>query len=175
MKPFLALGVSLLFSTSVLAQSLGERTGVNALVGTTPSSSDFVTEAAQSDMFEIQSSQLAMNQGDAATKTFAQRMIADHQKTTADLMSMVSAGDIKTTLPTAMASSQQAMLDKLRSMRGADFSSQYYSYQVTAHKDSVSLYDRYAKGGDSNRLKTWAGQNLPILQEHLKMAQDMNK
>ena len=175
MKPILVLGVGLLFSTSVLAQSLGEKTGVNALVGTTPSTQDFVMEAAQSDMFEIQSSQLALNQGDAATKTYAQRMIADHQKTTSELMSMASAGEVKTTLPTTMSTSQQTMLDKLRGLHGADFNSQYDSDQITSHKDAVSLFDRYARGGDSNRLKTWAGQTLPILQEHLQMAQNMNK
>lgn len=175
MKAILALGVGLLFSTSVFAQSVGEKTGVNSLVGVTPSTQDFVKEAAQSDMFEIQSSQLALTQADAATKTYAQRMITDHQKTTSDLMSMVRAGDVKTTPPNAMASSQEAMLDKLHTLHGAAFNSQYVSDQVTAHKDAVSLYDRYAKGGDSNRLKTWAGQTLPSLQEHLKMAQDMNK
>jgi putative membrane protein len=52
-----ACGVSLLVLTSTMAQaqSVGEKTGVNAVVGIAPTTQDFVTEAAQSDMFEIAS------------------------------------------------------------------------------------------------------------------------
>jgi putative membrane protein len=34
-------------------------------------------------------------------------------------------------------------------MSGKDFSSDFDSTQVSAHKDSVSLCERYAKGGDN--------------------------
>ena len=43
--------VSLLLATSAMAQSVGEKTGVNAAVGIAPTTQDFVSEAAQSDMF----------------------------------------------------------------------------------------------------------------------------
>jgi predicted outer membrane protein len=54
-----------------------------------------VKEAATSDMFEIQSSQLAQERGNAAEKTFAATMIEDHQKTSDDLKSMISSGDVE--------------------------------------------------------------------------------
>lgn len=44
-----------------------------------------------------------------------------------------------------------------------------------AHKDAVSRFDRYAKGGGDAKLKAWAGRMLPALQHHLDMAQDMDK
>jgi putative membrane protein len=47
--------------------------------------------------------------------------------------------------------------------------------QVSAHKDAVSLFERYAKGGDNAKLKDWAGKTLPHLQHHLEMAQSLNK
>ena len=47
--------------------------------------------------------------------------------------------------------------------------------QVSAHKDAVSLFDRYAKGGDNAKLKDWAGKTLPHLQHHLEIAQTMDK
>jgi putative membrane protein len=47
--------------------------------------------------------------------------------------------------------------------------------QVSAHEDAVSLFERYAKSGDSLKLKDWAGKTLPALQHHLDMAKDMNK
>ena len=51
----IALGCILLASP-VLAQSMGEKTGVNSALGLAPKTQDFVTEAAQSDMFELASS-----------------------------------------------------------------------------------------------------------------------
>ena len=59
-------------------------------------------------------------------------------------------------LPTALDSSHQSKIDKLKSLKGADFSSRYESDQVSGHKDAVSLFERYAKGGDHPKLKEWA-------------------
>lgn len=169
--PALAVVLSV---TTANAQSLGEKTGVNSVLGVTPATQDFVTEAATSDMFEIQSSQLAQTKGDAAAKTFAAKMIDDHTKTSAAVKAMVADGKVKATLPTALSSSQTSMLDKLKSLNGDDFNRQYKSDQVSVHKSAVSLFERYAKGGENNDLKAWAGAQLPTLRDHLKMAQQHN-
>jgi putative membrane protein len=47
--------------------------------------------------------------------------------------------------------------------------------QLSAHKDAVSLFERYAKGGDDPDLKSWAGKTLPTLKHHLEMAQSLNR
>ena len=61
---YLASAVALvLLATPALAQSAGESTGVNSALGITPTTTDFVKEAATSDMFEIRSSQLAPERG----------------------------------------------------------------------------------------------------------------
>jgi len=165
----------LLLVTPVMAQSVGEKTGVNAMVGITPSTQDFVTQAAQSDMFELQSSRMALNSADPATKDFAQKMIADHTKTTAELKAAVGKGQAHATLPTDMSSSQQSMMAKLKDLRGPDFDKQYHSDQVTAHEDAVSLFQRYGKGGADAGLKQWAATTAPALERHLEMAQNLNK
>ncbi len=59
-------------------------------------------EAASSDLFEIQSSQIAQERSDPETKAFADAMIADHQKTSREMASMIQAGKVKATVPTAM-------------------------------------------------------------------------
>ena len=42
-------------------------------------------------------------------------------------------------------------------------------------RGAVSLFERYAKGGEDAKLKDWAGKTLPALQHHLEMAQAMDK
>ena len=59
--------------------------------------------------------------------------------------------------------------------RDQAFASVYDSMQVSAHKDAVSLFERYAKGGDDDKLKDWAGKTLPALQHHLEMAQQLDQ
>jgi putative membrane protein len=161
-------------STAAFAQSVGEKTGVNSALGITPKTADFVKEAATSDMLEIESGRIAEQKGNAQEKNFAANMITDHTKTSSDLKGMVS-GDLKAAIPSGLDDSSQKKLDKLRDAKPDNFASQYDPMQVSAHKDAVSLFERYAKGGDDPKLKDWAGKTLPTLQHHLEMAQDMNK
>jgi putative membrane protein len=156
------------------AQSVGEKTGVNSLIGVAPSAQDFVTQAVISDMFEDQTSKLALEKADDKTKAFAKKMIEDHKKTSDELKSVVQTGDMKLTLPTALDSSHQSKLDKLKSLSGEDFTKQYHDDQVTAHKNATDLYKRYAEGGDNAALKAFAIKTKPHLDEHLKTAQDLD-
>jgi putative membrane protein len=173
-RSIIALGCVLL-AGPVLAQSVGEKTGVNSTLGIAPTTADFVKEVAMSDMFEIGSSKLAQDKGNAPEKTFASQMITDHTKTTTELKGLVSSGKVKADVPSALDSSHQSKLDKLRGESGNDFSSDYDSDQVSAHKDAVSLFERYAKGGDNADLKDWAGKTLPTLKHHLEMAEGLKK
>jgi len=163
------------FSPAVFGQSLGEKTGVNSVLGVSPSTPDFVQEAANSDMLEIAAAKIAQEKGNAAEKNFAEQMITDHTKTSSDLKAMASSGEVKAELPSAMDPSYQKKLDKLRDAKPADFSSEYDPMQVSAHKDAVSLFERYSKSGDNPQLKDWAGKTLPTLQHHLEMAEALDK
>lgn len=163
-----------LMSGAALAQSVGEKTGVNSVLGVAPTTQDFVTEAVTSDMLEVAAARIAQTRGNAAEQKFAAQMITDHTKTSAELKDLVARGDVKAELPTALNSSAQAKLDKLNAAKPEDFSATYDPMQVSAHKDAVSLFERYAKGGDNAKLKDWAGRTLPALQHHLEMAQQMN-
>jgi putative membrane protein len=163
------------FAPSVFAQSVGEKTGVNSTLGIAPKTQDFVTEAANSDMLEIATSKLVAGKADTKDKSFAEQMIKDHTATSDELKALVGNGKVKADLPTAMDKAHQSKLDDLAKRNGDDFRKQYEDMQVSAHKDAVSLFERYAKGGDNADLKDWAGKTLPKLQGHLKMAQDLNK
>ena len=144
------------------------------MLGIAPKTVDFIKEAATSDMLEIDASKLAQQKGNAEEKKFAEQMITDHTKTSSELKSIVS-GEMSAAIPAALDDSSQKKLDKLRDAKPDDFASQYDPMQVSAHKDAVSLFERYAKGGEDPKLKDWAGRTLPALQHHLQMAEDLNK
>jgi predicted outer membrane protein len=71
MKSHLAglMAGALLFSTAALAQSAGEKTGANSMLGVAPKTADFVKEAAMSDMLEIESAKIAEQKGNGPEST----------------------------------------------------------------------------------------------------------
>lgn len=143
-------------------------------VGGAPSAQEFVNKVAISDMFEIQSSQVALSkQADEDTKPFAEKMVQDHQRTSSELKALVEISIVKLTLPASMDSEHQKMLNELTQKNGKDFDQSYDQIQVKAHRDAVALFEAYSKSGDNPELKSWAAKTLPSLKEHLSMAEKL--
>jgi putative membrane protein len=169
-----ATAILLAMVLPVAAQSVGERTGVNSVLGVSPTTPDFVKEAAIGGMFEVESSKIAAQKAtDPATKQFANQMVTDHSKANEELKAKATAAKID--VPATLDKSHQDALDKMNSQNAADFTKNYKSTMLSDHKSTVSLFERYAKGGDNADLKAWAGQTLPTLQHHLQMAENLEK
>ena len=165
----------LLLAPLAHGQSVGEKTGVNSTLGISPTTQDFVTEVTNSDILEIMAAKFAQEKGNADEKKFAEAMTTDHTKTGKDLKGLVDSGDVQATIPVKLDSSGQKKLDELRDATPQDFAGYYDPMQVSAHKDAVSLFERYSKSGDNSKLKDWAGKTLPTLRHHLEMAENLKK
>jgi putative membrane protein len=160
-RAFAAIGIAIV-AASASAQSA-------------PSTADFVKTVAISDMFEIESSKLALEKKVAADQALAQRMVHDHTQTTEQLKHLVNGGKVKTQLPAELNDEHKQMLEKLRGESGADFSRDYNQMQLAGHKEAVALFEAYGKSGDNEALKSWAAKTLPHLQEHLAMAEKLSQ
>lgn len=133
----------------------------------------FVTNAAIADMYEIESSRLALKQAQSPElKKFAQRMIDDHTKMAAQMKT--AAGSAQgVTLPTAMDERRQGMIDNLRQAPAGGFDEVYRTQQTAAHGESLTLHQTYAENGDNPQLKALAAQHTPMIQQHLEMVRGM--
>ena len=123
-KSSLAL-ILMLFATAAVAQSAGEKTGVNSVLGVAPKTSDFVTEVAKSDMTEIAAAKIALQKGDAEEKQFADQMVRDHSQTSEELKGLVSSGSVEATLPAGLDDNSQKKIANLNSAKPADFKREY--------------------------------------------------
>jgi putative membrane protein len=170
----IAGAITLALGSVAFAQSVTEKTGVNSVLGVAPTTADFVKEAAISDMTEIAASKLGQERGNSEEKMFSAQMITDHTKTSSELKALVADG-VKADIPAGLDDASQKKIAKLNDAKHDVFSSDFDSMQVSAHKDAVSLFERYAKSGDDPKLKDWAGKTLPHLQHHLEMAQALGK
>ena len=111
MRRIAIIGTALLLSTAAFAQSLGEKTGIDALLGIAPSTQDFVTEAAMGGMFELESSKLAVQKADGPVKEFASKMVSDHTKASTELATQAKTENLS--VPTTLNNSNQNKIDKL--------------------------------------------------------------
>ena len=182
MKTSLAGGIAVLLIISASAASATEVIGVG-----TPNAEQFRQKATSSDAFEIVSSKLALTQStDASVKRFARMMIKDHTATTNKLVAiggirkesletkMKPGSDVKYQSNELISTSQAADLNSLASKSNDDFNKAYMNDQVQGHKDAVSLMEDYAKNGDNAKLKDFASETLPTIQEHLAKAQSLD-
>jgi putative membrane protein len=135
----------------------------------------YMMMAASSDMFEIQSSQLALQASqNQAVRNYANMMIAHHQATTQNLMTAAQSARVTPPTPMLMPMHQQ-MLDQLRAAgTGAAFDAAYKQAQVMSHQEALNLHTNYAQSGDLPAFRQVAASAVPIVQQHLQQAQVLN-
>src|ERR1700748_1089669 len=101
----------------------------------------YLSQAASSDMFEIQSGQLALQASqNPGVRNFANMIIADHTRSTQMLMAAAQSAGVPPP-PPAMLPPQQAMIDQLRSAgSGAAFDQTFQQMQIQAHQQALMLH-----------------------------------
>lgn len=133
----------------------------------------YVMAAGKSDMYEINSSQVALQKSkNPAVKRFAQMMITHHQKTTAATMAAAKKAGMNPP-PPALDAGATASINELQSAAPGDFDRLYLGQQVPAHEAALDLNTSYASGGDQPTLRASAKKAVPIVQQHLSAAQKM--
>jgi putative membrane protein len=136
---------------------------------------DFVTKVAISDMFEIESSRLALLQSqDTDVKAFAQKMITDHGKSTERLKGVVGQSGAPAQMPTQLDADHQQKLTRLKATSGKSFDAAYLQMQREGHEQAVALFAAYSKTGGNGALKAFANEVLPTIQMHHQQVQKLD-
>ncbi|WP_300975328.1 DUF4142 domain-containing protein [Sphingomonas sp. LHG3406-1] len=126
----------------------------------------YVQNAAASDMFEIQTSQLALDKASLpAAKTYAQMMIDEHGKSSTELKAAAAQAGI--VVPAALPPEMQARVDALRGLSGADFDRQYLADQRAGHQDTLAKVNSYLAAAPAGPLKDHAARVTGVVQKHL--------
>ncbi len=132
----------------------------------------FVQAAAEGSKAEVASGQLAQSKGASdSVKQFGQRMVTDHQKAYDQLAQIASGKGV--TVPTEPSKAHQRDAAKLEKLAGTDFDREYARMMVSDHKKDVSEFRKQSKSAKDPDVRNFAAATLPMLEEHLKMAQDM--
>lgn len=132
----------------------------------------FVDRASVSDMFEIESSRLALQRAQLpATRSFAEKMVMDHSAGSTRLSQVVAGSPL--TVPMALDAEHEKMLARLVAASPTEFDAAYIQAQQTGHKAAVEMFTNYAALGTEPVLKAFAADMLPILRNHQNEVQVM--
>jgi putative membrane protein len=128
----------------------------------------YVKMAADSDMYEIKSSQLALRKAQRDdVKAFARQMIADHTQTTKALTAALNNSDRRIAKPPMkMSAENEANLKLLQKAPKGGFDTMYLTQQAAAHQKAWSLHQGYATNGTDAPLKQVAATAVPIIEQH---------
>lgn len=132
----------------------------------------FVTQAAASDMYEIEAGKLAQQMGTSqAVKDFGGMLVTEHTKSSAELKTAAQSAE-GVTVPAALPADKQAQIDALKNA-GGRFDAVFKEQQVAAHSAALALLEGYGSNGDNEALKAFATKTAPVVEKHLEQARTL--
>jgi putative membrane protein len=130
---------------------------------------EFMMTAAHSDQNEIQQSKMALAKGvTGMAKDMANKMIADHTKSTADLKQIAAKKGV--TLPTDMDADHKAMAPAMEKLSGKAFEQQYIKQMVADHQKTANTMAAHQTMTKDPALQGFITKTLPVVESHLQMA-----
>lgn len=138
--------------------------------GTPMSDSDFVKNAAQGGMAEIELGQLAQQKAtNPLVKQFADRMVNDHGKANDQLKQLAEQKNMA--LPQDLDQRDALTKARLEKLSGKKFDHAYMRSMVKDHEKDVAEFQLASKNATDPAIKNFASETLPTLRDHLKEAE----
>jgi putative membrane protein len=134
----------------------------------------FIEQAASSGTAAVQTAQLAQQRASSSqVKQFANRIIADHTQANVELLQI--AQDQNMTLPEQPSAKDASSYRRLVGLNGTAFDQAYAQAEVSDHQQNIALFRKEAQSGQDPALKSFAQKTLPLLVQHLQLAQSLNR
>jgi predicted outer membrane protein len=126
----------------------------------------FLPKAAAGNRFEIVTGQLAQQRAQSdAVKALGAMFVTDH---TAALQQVTQvAGNLGVSLPPGLDPMQQAIVDRLQTLTGAEFDAAWLHAQIPAHRMALRLHLRAAIRGENDAVRMLGQNALPVITKHL--------
>ena len=131
---------------------------------------DFVEEASAKGIAEIEAAEAALENGTAQIEEFARQMITDHEAANNELAALARAENLEISENAGLIDRAKTMMLQVRD--GESFDEAYINNQITAHEDSIELFER-ASISDNQAISNYATETLPTLREHLEKARSL--
>jgi putative membrane protein len=106
-----------------------------------------------------------------AVKQFGQQMVTDHSRMGSQWASLGSRSGLPT--PSLLDPAQRQLVTRLSSLSGAEFDREYTIAMVQGHQTDISTLQSLGQSAQSPAVRQLAANDLPTIQQHLTMAQQL--
>lgn len=132
----------------------------------------FVTKASEGSLAEITMSQMALKKSkNAEVKSYAQKMIDDHTKLTADIKPF--ADQMGVPPPTKLNKVHMQEAARLKAKSGDNFDKEYITAMVADHHKDLGEFTTERDTTANADLKATVAQGTTVIQEHTQMIDQM--
>ncbi|MGH7738928.1 MAG: DUF4142 domain-containing protein [bacterium] len=153
-------------STAVGYAKSGEATGKM------PTDKAFLDKVSQINLAEVELGKLAEKKGgNDAVKQFGKLMVSDHSN--GEKAANELAGGLKVTIPEKPGKDAVELKAQLSRMHGSQFDEDYIHHMVAGHNGAIAMIENEIENGQNPRIKGFAEEILPIIQDHLRVAENV--
>lgn len=133
----------------------------------------FAQDAASGGIAEVELGRMATDKAASAeVQEFGGKMADDHGKANDQLKQIAEQLDI--TLPGELQADAMAAQERLDGLSDAEFDRAYVEQMAADHENTVALFRRQADIGQVPELKDFTQQALPVLEQHLEQARQID-
>jgi putative membrane protein len=134
----------------------------------------FAAKTAQSNAAEVELGKLAEKRGGTpAMKNFGKTLATDHYIANYQLKAVArNQGMALLMVPN---SDQRTMADNLSKLSGSQFDREFAKDAVRDHREDIKCFQQEVAYGQNVALKAYASKQIPILQAHLRTAENMER
>jgi putative membrane protein len=134
----------------------------------------FVLESSHGAFAGVELARLALSKGSSdEVRGFAQRMLEASEKINNELKPFLKTQQLP--VPTEIDARHKVTRDWLMTLSGPSFDRAYMAAMNAKLTNDATFYQRAALMGNDPDVKTWAAGALPLVQEHLKIANAINQ
>jgi putative membrane protein len=135
---------------------------------------EWLRASIQGDRFEIAGGHLAQQRSASpGVKAFGAKLVADHTTSLNDAIALAQRLGLQ--VPEAPTPPQQWALQVLQTFRGAAFDQQYVALEVADHQQDIEEAKTEIAEGATPEIRDAASTDLPVLQQHLALAQGLQQ
>ncbi len=133
----------------------------------------FINTVSQAGVEEVKAGELASTQARSArVRSYAKQMVTDHTAADQKLMALAQSKGIT---PTSTADTMHdQMYSQLQGEHGRTFDKDYLAGQVKDHQAVIDALQTEIQQGTDPEVKNFASTTLPLIQQHLQMAQSLH-
>jgi putative membrane protein len=134
----------------------------------------FIMAAAQGNMAEVMTSQLALKKSrNNNVRMIAEMLIKEHSQAQRDLRPVAQSAGVR--MPRQPNPEQRAMYRMLSRLNGAAFDRAFMAGQVKSHLATISLFQTEYRTGRDKEATDYAAEYLPAVQNHTSMIVEVAK